>query len=517
VLCVLDGWGYRTDETENAITPTNAPAFQRLWAENPSSLLETCGIDVGLPPSQMGNSEVGHMNLGAGRIVNQDIQRIDAAIGDGSITSNLPLKNYIEALKSSGGTCHLMGLLSPGGVHSHQDHLAKLAAIMSESGVPVSIHMFLDGRDTPPSSAERFVDQFQRQTATLQSVSLATLCGRFYAMDRDNRWDRVERAYNLLVSAAGTEAPDAASAIQASYSAEITDEFAGPIVLGNYSGMQDGDGILMGNFRADRAREILQALCDPEFNGFDRDRIINFASNLGVTEYSTNHNNFMGTMFPPLPLSNILGEIISNAGKQQLRIAETEKYAHVTFFFNCGKEEAFEGEDRILIQSPKVTTYDLQPEMSAPELTDALIEKIKGGGYDFILVNYANPDMVGHTGILEAAEIAIQTVDNCLSKLETAICEIGGTILITADHGNAEIMRDAQTGAPHTAHTLNAVPAVLVNAPPGTAGLRNGRLADIAPTILQLIGLEIPPEMTGISLLENASTIATEADRRVRA
>jgi 2,3-bisphosphoglycerate-independent phosphoglycerate mutase len=513
MLCVLDGWGHREDETENAITPSNTPNFQRMWAENPHAFIDTCGVDVGLPQGQMGNSEVGHMNLGAGRIVNQEIRRIDAAIDDGSIASNAALTGYIDALKASGGTCHLMGLLSPGGVHSHQDQIAELARILADAGIPVSIHMFLDGRDTPPSSANGFVTQFRDRISALDGVSLATICGRFFAMDRDQRWDRVKKAYDLIVSASGTAADSAAAAIRASYAADITDEFMEPAVLGDYAGMQDGDGVLMGNFRSDRAREILQALCDPAFDGFERAQVINFAAALGVTEYSTRHNAYMATMFPPASLTNILGHVIAGAGKQQLRIAETEKYAHVTFFFNGGEETPFSGEDRILIPSPKVATYDLQPEMSAAELTDTLVEKIAAGTYDFILVNYANPDMVGHTGILEAAQIAIRTVDDCLGRLETAICDAGGAMLITADHGNAETMRDAETGVPHTAHTLNAVPAVLVNAPAGISGLKDGRLADIAPTMLELIGLGQPTEMTGVSLVENTA----EAEHRATA
>ena len=517
MLCVLDGWGHRADQTENAITPSTTPNFQRLWAENPHAFIDTCGVDVGLPQGQMGNSEVGHMNLGAGRIVNQDIRRIDAAIEDSSIASNPALTDYIDALRTSGGTCHLMGLVSPGGVHSHQDHLAKLAEIVAKAGIPVAMHMFLDGRDTPPSSADGFVARFEDQIAALDGVSLATVCGRFYAMDRDQRWDRVQKAYELIVSAEGSAADNAATAIRASYAAGITDEFVEPAVLGRYAGMKDGDGVLMGNFRSDRVREILLALCDPSFDGFPRSKIVDFAAALGVTEYSSRLNGFMAAMFPPDSLTNILGQIVADAGKRQLRIAETEKYAHVTFFFNGGEETPFDGEDRILIPSPKVATYDLQPEMSAVELTDALVEKIGAGTYDFILVNYANPDMVGHTGILEAAQIAIRTVDGCLARLESAIRDAGGVMLITADHGNAETMRDADTGAPHTAHTLNPVPAVLVNAPPGARALKAGRLADIAPTLLQLIGLDRPPEMTGVSLIETGGTVGAEAERHVTA
>jgi 2,3-bisphosphoglycerate-independent phosphoglycerate mutase len=517
VLCVLDGWGYRDDLTENAITPANTPNFQRLWAENPHTYIDTSGVDVGLPYGQMGNSEVGHMNLGAGRIVNQDIRRIDAAIEDGSLATNTSLAGYVQTLEASGGTCHLLGLLSPGGVHSHQEHLLKLAEIIANSGIPVAIHMFLDGRDTPPESAAGFVSAFAKQAAALAGVSIATMCGRFYAMDRDQRWDRIEKAYNLIVSATGTMADDAVSAIRASYAAGITDEFVEPTALNGYAGVRDGDGVLMGNFRSDRAREILQALLDPAFEGFARPRVPRFQAALGLTEYSTAHSAFMQAMFPPVSLDNILAGLVADAGKKQLRIAETEKYAHVTFFFNGGEETPFPGEDRVLIPSPKVATYDLQPEMSAREVTDRLVAAIQGGTYDFILVNYANPDMVGHTGILEAAEIAIRTVDDCMGQLAKAVETAGGSLLITADHGNAETMRDAETGAPHTAHTLNVVPAVLVNAPAGVRELHKGRLADIAPTLLQLMQIDQPAEMTGVSLIETADSRATKSEERVSA
>ena len=473
VLCVLDGWGHRTDAADNAITPANTPNFRRLWESGPHAFIDTCGIDVGLPAGQMGNSEVGHMNLGAGRVVNQDIRRIDAAIEDGSLAANPALTGFIGTLKKSGGTCHLLGLLSPGGVHSHQDQLLKLAEILAGEGIPVAIHAFLDGRDTPPASAAEFVAAAEAALTAIPGADIATVCGRFYAMDRDQRWDRVERAYRLIVSAEGTPAADAVSAVRASYDADITDEFVEPAVIGGYAGAADGDGVLMGNFRSDRAREILLALLDPGFEGFDRARTCSFAGALGLTEYSTSHNAFMETMFPPATLDNILGGIVADAGKRQLRIAETEKYAHVTFFFNGGEETPFPGEDRVLIPSPKVATYDLQPEMSAREVTDRLVAEVESGKYDFILVNYANPDMVGHTGILSAAEIAIRTVDDCIGRLADAVKDAGGTLLITADHGNAETLRDSETGEPHTAHTLNVVPAVVVNPPPGMSGLRD--------------------------------------------
>jgi 2,3-bisphosphoglycerate-independent phosphoglycerate mutase len=502
VLCILDGWGYREDEADNAITPSNTPNFQRLWQTQPHAFIDTCGIDVGLPQGQMGNSEVGHMNLGAGRVVNQEIRRIDAAIEDGSIAENAALGSYIDTLKASDGTCHLMGLLSPGGVHSHQDHLAKLAEIIASAGIPVAIHAFLDGRDTPPSSAAEYVSAFETRIAPIAGVQIATICGRFYAMDRDQRWDRVEQAYNLIASGTGAAAPDAVSAVRASYDADVTDEFVLPTAIAGYGGTADGDGVFMANFRADRAREILQALLDPGFGGFARGAETHFTAALGLTEYSTAHNAFMSTMFPPTALRNILGDVVSAAGMRQLRIAETEKYAHVTFFFNGGEETPFAGEDRVLIPSPKVATYDLQPEMSAAEVTDRLVAEIGSGKYDFILVNYANPDMVGHTGMLDAATIAIRTVDTCLDRLATAIGDAGGTMLITADHGNAELMRNSDTGEPHTAHTLNLVPAVLVNPPAGVTRLKNGRLADIAPTLLKFLGIEQPAEMTGTPLIE---------------
>lgn len=517
VLCVLDGWGHREDATDNAIVPATTPNFDRLQRTSPHAHIDTCGTDVGLPHGQMGNSEVGHMNLGAGRIVNQDIRRIDAAIEDGTLGDNADLLSFIDALKKSGGVCHLLGLLSPGGVHSHQDHLAELARIVSAAGVPVAIHAFLDGRDTPPSSGAGFVATFENQISSLAGVSVATLCGRFFAMDRDNRWDRVEKAYDLIVSGTGTASPETASALQASYAAGVTDEFFEPVAVAGYTGMLNGDGVLMGNFRSDRAREILRALLEPSFDGFERKSIIRVDAALGVTEYSTALNAVIATMFPPVALDNILGALLAKAGRRQLRIAETEKYAHVTFFFNGGEEEPFSGEDRILVPSPKVATYDLQPEMSAAELTDKLVAAIGSGDYDFILVNYANPDMVGHTGILEAAEIAIRTVDDCVARLETAIQDAGGTMLVTADHGNAETMRDSATGEPHTSHTLNVVPAILVNPPDGVTALRDGRLADIAPTLLDLLAIEKPVEMTGESLLDATPAAARASAERVSA
>lgn len=507
VLCVLDGWGWSEDATDNAIVQARTPVFDRLLQLCPNSLLKTCGTDVGLPAGQMGNSEVGHLNLGAGRVVDQDIQRIDAAIEDGSLGRNAALTEFFDRLKSSGGTCHLMGLVSPGGVHSHQDQIIALAKEISGAGVPVAIHAFLDGRDTPPRSADDFMATFVDGLNGAGTASIATVSGRFYAMDRDKRWDRVEQAYDAIVAADGKAASDACAAIAASYADDIGDEFVLPTIIGSYDGMQDGDGVLMANFRADRAREILAALLDPSFDGFERTRTVAVACAAGLVEYSEDLNAFMTAMFPPVSLDAIMGDVVADAGLKQFRIAETEKYAHVTFFFNGGEETPFPGEDRVLVPSPKVATYDLKPEMSAAEVTDKLINAIESGTYDFMFVNYANPDMVGHTGILSAAIKAIETVDQCLGKLETAVRAAGGALLITADHGNAETMTDPVTGAPFTSHTTNVVPAILVNAPDQIQSLHNGRLADVAPTLLTLMGLSVPPQMTGRSLLTNGADV----------
>jgi len=505
VLCVLDGWGYREDPADNAVAAAHAPVFQRLMAECPHALLATCGIDVGLPAGQMGNSEVGHLNLGAGRIVNQEIRRIDAAIEDGSLAANPALARFVAALKTSGGRCHLMGLLSPGGVHSMQDHMAALARILDGQGIEVIVHGFLDGRDMPPQSAPDCIAAFDRDLAGLSRVRYGTISGRYYAMDRDKRWDRVAKAYAVLTDGAGERAMTPQACIAASYAADVHDEFVLPCAIGAYDGMKDGDGILMANFRADRAREILAALLDPAFDGFARPRTVRFAAALGMVEYAEALNPFLDALFHPVALDHILGEVVSAAGLRQFRIAETEKYPHVTYFFNGGIETPFPGEDRLLIPSPKVATYDLMPEMSAAELTDRLVEAVRSGTYDFILVNYANPDMVGHTGFLAAAVKAIETVDACLGRLSAAVREAGGALVVTADHGNSEMMRDPETGGPHTAHTLNPVPVILFNGPADVRALHDGRLADVAPTLLHLLGLPQPAAMTGRSLLATAA------------
>ncbi|MFZ0524317.1 MAG: 2,3-bisphosphoglycerate-independent phosphoglycerate mutase [Xanthobacteraceae bacterium] len=498
MLVILDGWGWREEPADNAIRQAKTPTFDRMWQSLPHGFLHTSGKDVGLPDGQMGNSEVGHLNIGAGRVVTQDLPRIGAAIKSGEIAHAPALVDFIAKLKASGGTCHLLGLVSPGGVHSHQDHAAALAKILTDAGVPVLVHALTDGRDTPPQSA---AEDIKRLLAALPpSVKIATVCGRYYAMDRDKRWDRVEKAYNAIVVADGPHFAEAPAVIADAYANKKFDEFIIPAVVGDYAGMKDGDGVLCFNFRADRVREILGAMLDAEFSGFARQRVVKFAAAVGMAQYSDALDKLMQTIFPPQTLKNILGEVVAEAGRTQLRMAETEKYPHVTYFLNGGREEPYAGEERIMVPSPKVATYDLRPEMSAPELTDKAVAAIASGKYDLIVLNYANPDMVGHTGSLTAAIKAVETVDTGLCRIAQAIEKSGGALLVTADHGNSEMMRDPQTGGPHTAHTTNPVPLLL-------AGARNralnaeGKLADIAPTLLELMELPKPQEMTGVSLL----------------
>jgi len=501
MLCILDGWGERSNGADNAIDKAKTPVWHELMRRWPHAQLNASEHYVGLPDGQMGNSEVGHTNIGAGRVVIQDLPRIDKALAEGKVASLPTLQEFIAKLKQSGGTAHVMGLVSPGGVHSHQHQIAALATIVSDAGVPVAVHAFLDGRDTPPQSAAGYLKQFQRDVAGHGAIRIATVTGRYYAMDRDKRWDRVAKAYAALTAAAGEHADDPVKAVEAAYARGETDEFVLPTAIGDYRGIKDGDGVFFANFRADRIREIAAALLDPDFPGFPRDKHIAFAAALGLVEYSTELNRFMATLFPPQDLSGTFGEIVSNAGMTQLRIAETEKYAHVTFFFNGGRETVFPGEERILVPSPKVATYDQQPEMSAPEVTDKVVAAIRSGRFDVMVLNYANTDMVGHTGKLDAAMKAVETVDACLGRLAEAVEKAGGTLVITADHGNAEMMRDPDTGEPHTAHTLNPVPFVIVNPPGAVARVENGRLADVAPTLLDLLGLPKPAAMTGHSLI----------------
>ncbi len=502
MLLILDGWGFREPKTnDNAIEMGATPNWHSLIANYPHSLIETSGLAVGLPEGQMGNSEVGHMNLGAGRVVMQDLPRIDMSIKENTLKDNKVLLELIEKLKKSGGTCHLMGLMSDGGVHSHENHIIALAKILSDNGIKVDVHAFMDGRDTPPTSGKGYIEKLQKAADEMNGVKIATISGRFYAMDRDKRWDRVELAYDNIVLASGKRYATAAEAMDATYTNEVTDEFVVPCVVGDYDGAKDGDAVLMANFRADRAREILYALLDTPFEGFARKKVVKFVMGVGMAEYSVDHNRFMKTMFPPVVLNNIFGEVVSREGLTQLRIAETEKYAHVTFFFNGGEEKEFAGEGRILIPSPKVATYDLKPEMSVYEVTDALVDAIENQKYDVIICNFANGDMVGHTGVMDAALKAVAAVDECLGRVEQAIKKVDGVLLVTADHGNVEKMYDEVTKQPYTAHTVGKVQAVLYNAGDKYCAMKDGKLADISPTLLELLEIKQPEEMTGNSLL----------------
>lgn len=492
MLVILDGWGCSPIKTDNAVKLANTPNFDRLWQANPHAQLATSGLDVGLPVGQMGNSEVGHLNIGAGRVVMQDLPRIGAAVAHGTLARLPALQALIAALKTSGGTCHLMGLLSPGGVHSHQDHAIALARALTEAAIPTVAHVFMDGRDTPPRAGGDYLKTFQRDLP--ERVRIGTVSGRYYAMDRDHRWDRVSRAYKAIAEADGPGFADAGSTLDDAYGGNVTDEFVIPAVIGGYRGMADGDAILCFNFRADRARELLTAFVDPDFDGFVRPRQLRLAAAVGMTRYSDALAPFMAALFAPQTMDNLLGQVVAAAGLRQLRMAETEKYPHVTYFMNGGIEVPNALEDRIVVPSPKVATYDLQPEMSAPELTDKAVAAIEADTYAMILLNFANPDMVGHTGILAAAIKAVETVDICLGRIADAVAQKGGALLVTADHGNAELMRDPLTHEPHTAHTTNPVPVMLVGSP---GPLHNGRLADIAPTLLALLGLQQPAEMTG--------------------
>lgn len=503
VLCILDGWGWRGDSRDNAIAQAHTPVFDRLWATAPHALLRTSGADVGLPDGQMGNSEVGHMNIGAGRIVLPDLPRIDAVIDKGGLSESPTLAAFISALKESRGTCHLMGLLSPGGVHSHQRHMAVLAREIAGAGVPVRVHAFLDGRDTAPQSADGYMADFL-ETIDGLDIQVATVAGRHFAMDRDRKWERVAKAYDAVVEGqADRRAETAAEAIAGAYGREETDEFVRPTVIGGYGGMADGDGMFMANFRADRVREILSALLAPEFDGFARRRKVAFSAAAGMTSYSPELDRYLQRIFSPQQVKDTLGEVVARAGLKQFRIAETEKYAHVTYFLNGGREEAYPGEERTIVPSPKIETYDLKPEMSAHEVTRALIAAIQSKKFDLVVVNFANPDMVGHTGKMDAAIQAVEAVDSCLGRTETAVKAEGGVMIVTADHGNVELMRDPDKGEPHTAHTTGPVPVLLANADVlgGTVRLHDGRLADLAPTVLRLLGLEQPEAMTGQPLM----------------
>ncbi len=498
VLCILDGWGHRTETAGNAPALAHTPTFDAIMENCPHNLLITHGPDAGLPSGQMGNSEVGHTNIGAGRVVAMDLGQIDLAIEDGSFAKNDTLAEFIATLKSTGGTAQLMGLASPGGVHSHQSHIVETARVIAEAGVPVQLHMITDGRDVAPKSAE---SQLQTLIDALpDGVTIGSLVGRYFAMDRDNRWERVQEAYDLVVSGTGNSSDSALSAIAEAYDRGENDEFIKATKLAAYQQPQDGDGLIFINFRSDRAREILAALADPKFSEFATDARPDWATVCGMVEYSDTHNTYMSTLFPSREIVNTLGAWVSKQGKTQFRLAETEKYPHVTFFLNGGVEVPDAGEDRFMPKSPKVATYDLQPEMSSAEVTEAFVGAIEKG-YDMIVTNFANPDMVGHTGDLEAAIKACEAVDRGLAKVTAALEQAGGAMIVTADHGNCEMMVDPANGGPHTAHTLNPVPVALFNGPKGVS-LREGRLADLAPTVLDLMGLETPAEMTGKTLIQ---------------
>ena len=497
VLCILDGWGHREDRTANAPALANTPTFDRIIATCPHNLLITHGPDVGLPTGQMGNSEVGHTNIGAGRVVAMDLGQIDLAIEDGSFFTNAALQAFIATLKASGGTAHLIGLVSDGGVHGHMSHILAAMRAITQAGVPVVLHAVTDGRDVAPKSAYGYLEDLQ--AAMPNGARIGTLTGRYFTMDRDNRWERVAEAYEAMVHAKGLHAASAHAAVTAGYNRSETDEFITATVIGDYAGARDGDGLFCLNFRADRAREILAAMAAPLFAAFDAGARPVWAACLGMVEYSEAHNAYMTTVFPSREIVNTLGEWAAKHGKRQFRLAETEKYPHVTFFLNGGEEQPQTGEDRYMAPSPKVATYDLQPEMSCAEVTDHFVQAIQDG-YDLIVVNYANPDMVGHTGDLKAAIAACEAVDQGLARVVAALEQVGGAMIVTADHGNCEVMIDPDTGGPHTAHTLNPVPVALVGGPSGVS-LKPGRLADLAPTLLELMGLPQPPEMTGESLI----------------
>ncbi len=498
VLCILDGWGDRTETEANAPALARTPNFDRIRAAGPASQLTTHGPDVGLPTGQMGNSEVGHTNIGAGRVVAMDLGQIDLAIEDGSFFENAALRRFIDTLTRSGGTAHLLGVMSDGGVHGHLDHLAAAARTIAAAGVPVAIHAITDGRDVAPKSAEGFAGTLLEKLP--EGARIVTVTGRYYAMDRDNRWERVEEAYRAMVDGAGqATAPDPGAAVRRSYEAGKTDEFIPATVIDGYEGMADGDGVFCLNFRADRAREILRAIGQPDFDRFDVSRRPDLAARLGMVDYSTAHAEWFDTVFPKRVIRNTLGEWVAAQGLRQFRVAETEKYPHVTFFLNGGREDPEEGEDRAMPPSPKVATYDMAPGMSAEDVTDRFVAAIEAG-YDLIVCNFANPDMVGHTGDLEAAIAACEAVDRGLGRVLEALEAAGGAMIVTADHGNCETMVDPDTGGPHTSHTLNPVPCILTGGP-GGASLADGRLADLAPTLLELMEIDQPAEMDGRSLI----------------
>ena len=508
ILIIMDGWGYSDSTTYNAVHSANKPAWEDFWSIYPHMLLRCSGSDVGLPDGQMGNSEVGHMHMGAGRVVEQDFTRIKEAIEDRSFFENEMLINTIDQLKKDGKALHLLGLLSPGGVHSHEDHILAMIELAASRGLKdICLHAFLDGRDTPPKSANESIRQLQAKFSELGVGRFASIIGRFYAMDRNNIWDRTQASYDLIVNGTGEfSSSDPYIALDKAYVRGETDEFVKATAIVPHGTdpvqVEDGDVVLFMNYRADRARQLTRAFIDNKFKFFERDRKVDLSSFVSLTQYSADFD--IPAAFPPHDLKNVFGKYISDLGLRQLRIAETEKYAHVTFFFNGGEERVFDGEDRILVPSPHVATYDEQPEMSAQAVTDRMVEAIYGLKYDVIICNFANPDMVGHTGNFEAAVKAVETVDSCIDRIVASAQSIGGEILITADHGNAERMRSIATkmdrGVPYTSHTTSPVPLVYIGRPASMAN--SGTLTDLSPTMLHLMGIEIPPEMTGTSLVK---------------
>ncbi|WP_429162535.1 2,3-bisphosphoglycerate-independent phosphoglycerate mutase [Aeromonas media] len=498
VLVIMDGWGYSTKQEHNAVAAAKTPNLDRLARDYTSTLISGSGLDVGLPDGQMGNSEVGHVNIGAGRIVYQELTRISKDIQDGDFFQNVELGKAVDAAVTKGKAVHIMGLMSPGGVHSHEEHIMGMIEMAAKRGAEkIYFHAFLDGRDVPPRSAQSSIELFDALFAKLGKGRFASMIGRYFAMDRDNRWDRVQQAYDLMTQGKGEFTAESASeALANAYARDENDEFVKATRIGDAAPMEDGDALIFMNFRADRAREITRAFVDSDFTGFARAATpaLNFVM---LTEYAADIKT--ACAYPPTALVNTLGEWLAKQGKTQLRISETEKYAHVTFFFNGGEESCFTGEDREIVASPKVATYDLQPEMSSEELTDKLVGAIKSGKYDVIICNYPNGDMVGHTGVFDAAVKACEAVDHCIGRVTEALAEVGGECLITADHGNAEKMLDEETGQAHTAHTNLPVPLIYFGRKAEV--LEGGKLSDLAPTMLTLMGLPVPPEMTGKPLM----------------
>lgn len=501
VLIILDGFGHSDSPEFNAIHAASKPVYDRLLATQPHGLISGSGMDVGLPDGQMGNSEVGHMNLGAGRVVYQDFTRVTKSIRDGDFFENPNICTAVDKAVTAGKAVHILGLLSDGGVHSHQDHLVAMAELAAKRGAEkIYLHAFLDGRDTPPKSAQHSIELMQATFTRLGKGRVASLIGRYFAMDRDNRWDRVEQAYSLIVDGKAEHHADyAVDGLIAAYERGESDEFVKATAIGEPVRVEDGDAVVFMNFRADRARELTRCFVEPDFNEFPRVRMPQLAGFVMLTQYAASIP--APSAYAPEALTNVLGEYLANNGKTQLRIAETEKYAHVTFFFSGGREEPFAGEERILIPSPQVATYDMQPEMSAPEVTDRIVDAIENQRFDVIIVNYANGDMVGHTGVFDAAVKAVECLDACVGRIVEALDKVGGEALLTADHGNVEQMEDVMTGQAHTAHTCEPVPFIYVGKRQLTIR-EGGVLADVAPTMLTLLGMPVPTEMTGRSIVE---------------